>query len=43
MKDFLMGNQILAYAALNAGAKAMFGYPITPSCEILETWAVLCS
>ncbi len=42
MKYFLMGNQILAYAALNAGAKAMFGYPITPSSEILETWASLC-
>ncbi len=37
-----MGNQILAYAALNAGAKAMFGYPITPSSEVLETWASLC-
>lgn len=38
-----MGNQILALAAKNAGAKAMFGYPITPSSEILETWAKFCA
>jgi 2-oxoglutarate ferredoxin oxidoreductase subunit alpha len=42
MKQFLMGNQILAMAARDAGAKIMFGYPITPSTEILETWAQLC-
>ena len=42
MKNFLMGNQILAQAALKAGAKAMFGYPITPSSEILENWANFC-
>jgi len=42
MKQFLMGNQILAQAALDAGAKIMFGYPITPSTEILETWAKFC-
>lgn len=42
MKQFLMGNQILAQAAKDAGAKAMFGYPITPSTEILETWAKFC-
>ena len=33
-----MGNQILAHAAFDAGAKIMFGYPITPASEILETW-----
>ena len=38
-----MGNQILAQAAKDAGAKAMFGYPITPSTEILETWAKFAS
>lgn len=38
VKKFLMGNQILAQAALDAGAKIMFGYPITPASEILETW-----
>lgn len=37
-----MGNQILAQAAKDSGAKAMFGYPITPSTEILETWAKFC-
>jgi len=37
-----MGNQILAQAAKDAGAKLMFGYPITPSTEILETWANFC-
>lgn len=42
MKQFLMGNQILAQAAKDAGAKMMFGYPITPSTEILETWAKFC-
>lgn len=42
MKQFLMGNQILAQAAKDSGAKAMFGYPITPSTEILETWAKFC-
>jgi 2-oxoglutarate ferredoxin oxidoreductase subunit alpha len=43
MKQFLMGNQILALAAKDAGAKMMFGYPITPSTEILETWISYCS
>jgi len=32
----------LARAAFDAGAKMMFGYPITPSSEILETWINLC-
>lgn len=38
-RRFMMGNKILAQAARDAGAKLMFGYPITPSTEILETWA----
>ncbi len=37
-----MGNQILAQAAKDVGARIMFGYPITPSTEILETWAKFC-
>ena len=37
-----MGNQILAQAAKDGGAKTMFGYPITPSTEILENWAKFC-
>ena len=32
----------MAQAAKDAGAKIMFGYPITPSTEILETWAKFC-
>lgn len=43
MSQFLMGNQILALAAKDAGAQIMYGYPITPSTEILETWINLCS
>ncbi len=38
MKQFLMGNEILAHAAIAAGAKLMTGYPITPTTEVLETW-----
>jgi len=37
--EFMMGGEIAAYAAKAAGAKIMFGYPITPTTEILETWA----
>lgn len=43
IKQFLMGNQVLALAARDAGATLMFGYPITPSTEILETWIKICS
>lgn len=38
-KAFLMGNEALGRAARAAGAKAMFGYPITPSTEIMHFWA----
>ncbi|MFC1726952.1 ferredoxin oxidoreductase [Patescibacteria group bacterium] len=41
-KKFMMGNKVLAMAAKDAGAKLMFGYPITPASEILETWVKLC-
>lgn len=41
MKQFLMGNHILALASQEAGAKLMFGYPITPASEILEKWSTL--
>ena len=43
MKQFLMGNYVLAQAAKEAGAKVMFGYPITPASEILEKWTDFCS
>jgi 2-oxoglutarate ferredoxin oxidoreductase subunit alpha len=37
MKKYLMkGNEALAEAAVNAGCKLFFGYPITPSTEIPE-------
>ena len=42
-KQFLMGNHVLAQAAKDAGAKIMFGYPITPASEILEKWALFCT
>jgi len=42
-KQFLMGNYVLAQAAKDAGAKLMFGYPITPASEILEKWALFCT
>lgn len=38
-KKFLMGNEALGRAARAAGAKAMYGYPITPSSEILHFWS----
>lgn len=41
-KRFMMGNEILATAAKDVGAKMMFAYPITPSTEILETWVKFC-
>lgn len=41
MKKFLMGNEILAQAAFDAGAKIMFGYPITPTTEVLASWIKL--
>ena len=37
-----MGNQIMAQAALEAGAQSMYSYPITPASEILETWVAFC-
>lgn len=42
-KQFLMGNHVLAQAAKDAGAKIMFGYPITPASEILEKWTLFCT
>lgn len=38
----MQGNKIAAHAALNAGATNFFGYPITPSSEVFETWVQLC-
>lgn len=37
--ELLSGNEIILKAALAAGADAFFGYPITPTTEILTGWA----
>ncbi len=39
-KEFVKGNEALAYGALKAGLNAYFAYPITPSSEIPETLAL---
>jgi len=39
MKKFLMGNEAIAWGAVQAGVNMVFGYPGTPSTEILETAA----
>ncbi len=39
--EFLMGNEIIAHAALEAGISVAAGYPGTPSSEIIETIARL--
>ncbi len=38
---FMMGNEVVAWAALAANAKAMFGYPITPQNQVMHYWARL--
>jgi 2-oxoglutarate ferredoxin oxidoreductase subunit alpha len=38
-KKFLMGNEALGRAARAAGAVAMYGYPITPTSEVLHFWS----
>jgi len=35
---FISGNEAAALGAIDAGAQIMFGYPITPASEILESW-----
>lgn len=37
----MTGNEVVAWAALAAGAQAMFGYPITPQNEIMHYWTRL--
>lgn len=37
-KLFISGNEAAALGALDAGARLMFGYPITPASEILGSW-----
>ena len=38
-KKFINGHEVVVQAALDAGAVSMYGYPITPTCEILSGWA----
>lgn len=38
---FMTGNEVVAWAALAAGAEIMFGYPITPQNEIMHYWTRL--
>lgn len=37
----MKGNEAIANAAIRCGADALFGYPITPQSEIIETLALL--
>jgi len=37
-KQFLTGSEVVVRACVDAGAKMMFGYPITPGTEILSHW-----
>lgn len=37
--ELLTGNEIVVRAALQAGAEAFFGYPITPTTEVLTHWS----
>lgn len=40
-RAFLTGNEVVAWAALAAGAQVMYGYPITPQNEIMHYWSRL--
>ncbi|HBT47620.1 MAG TPA: ferredoxin oxidoreductase [Peptococcaceae bacterium] len=40
-RAFMTGNEVIAWAALAAGAEVMYGYPITPQSEIMHYWARL--
>ncbi|MDD2553361.1 MAG: ferredoxin oxidoreductase, partial [Desulfotomaculaceae bacterium] len=38
---FMTGNEVVAWAALAAGADIMYGYPITPQNEVMHYWSRL--
>lgn len=40
-RAFVTGNEVVAWAALAAGADIMYGYPITPQNEIMHYWTRL--
>ncbi|SFG98759.1 2-oxoglutarate ferredoxin oxidoreductase subunit alpha [Desulfotomaculum arcticum] len=37
-RAFMTGNEVVAWAAMAAGAEIMYGYPITPQNEIMHYW-----
>lgn len=37
-KKFINGHEVVVRACQDAGAEMMFGYPITPTCEIFSGW-----
>lgn len=37
-RQFMTGNEVVAWAAAAAGAEVMYGYPITPQNEIMQYW-----
>ncbi len=39
MKELMIGNEVIAFGAINAGVNVVTGYPGTPSTEVLETIA----
>lgn len=40
-RQFMTGNEVIAWAAIAAGADIMYGYPITPQNEIMHYWTRL--
>lgn len=40
-RSFMTGNEVIAWAALAAGAELMYGYPITPQNEVMHYWTRL--
>lgn len=40
-RAFMTGNEVVAWAAMAAGADIMYGYPITPQNEIMHYWTRL--
>ena len=38
-KVLMKGNEAIAEAAIKAGCRLFFGYPITPQTEVAETFA----
>lgn len=37
-KQFLFGHEVVTQACIDAGATHMYGYPITPTSEVLANW-----